>query len=197
MLRKTLCIFAVSALVATSGAGLAQSTDASDLSAEELQERFNNQRTRGLTIAPTTSGDAAVAATENTTTEAAVTTVAANDDYIEIAPEDQVAIQITFDFDSSALRADQKPKLATLCEVIAAMDEGAFRIVGHTDASGSAGYNESLSLLRAQEVKRHLVGDCGIAEDRLEAVGVGESYPLEGQDPNADAQRRVEFQALS
>ncbi|MEM9247620.1 MAG: OmpA family protein [Pseudomonadota bacterium] len=196
MLRKTLCLFAVSALVATSGASFAQSTDASDLSAEELTERFNNQRTRGLTIAPTTGGDAAVAATEDATTEAAVTTVAQTD-YIEVAPEDQVAIQITFDFDSSALRADQKPKLATLCEVIAALDEGAFRIVGHTDASGSASYNENLSLLRAQEVKRHLVGDCGIAEDRLEAVGVGEAFPLDDQDPNADAQRRVEFQALS
>ncbi|MEM1431494.1 MAG: OmpA family protein [Pseudomonadota bacterium] len=183
------------AVVSLGQPALAQSTDASTLSAEELQERFNNQRTRGLTLAPQTGGAAATeAATQTETTEVAATSTAV--DYVD-AGEDTVAIQISFDFDSSALREDQKPKLATLCEVMTSMDEGAFRIVGHTDASGSASYNERLSLLRAQEVKRHLVGDCGISEDRLEAVGVGESFPLDDADPNADSQRRVEFQAMS
>ena len=51
-------------------------------------------------------------------------------------------------------------------------------------------------LLRAQEVKRHLVSDCGIAETRLKAVGLGESAPYNENDPRADENRRVEFQAL-
>ncbi|MEM0937142.1 MAG: OmpA family protein [Pseudomonadota bacterium] len=198
MIRKALCFVAVSAMVTVGHAGIAQTTndasgDASTLSAEELQKRFNNQRTRGLSIAPTTSGDAAVTATD----DSAATTVAATEEYTQVPVEDQVAIQISFDFDSSALRADQKPKLATLCEAMQSFSEGGFRIVGHTDASGSASYNERLSLLRAEEVKRHLVSDCGISETRLEAVGVGEAFPLDGDDPNADANRRVEFQALS
>ena len=98
---------------------------------------------------------------------------------------------------SAALRDDQKTKLATLCEVMKDGELGSFRIIGHTDASGSAGYNEKLSLLRAQEVKRFLTGDCGVAEDRLDAVGVGEAFPLDKQDPRGDVNRRVEFQALS
>ena len=77
------------------------------------------------------------------------------------------------------------------------VDVEMFRIVGHTDAAGSASYNERLSLLRAEEVKRHLVSDCGIAETRLQAVGVGEQFPLDKDDPRADVNRRVEFQALS
>jgi outer membrane protein OmpA-like peptidoglycan-associated protein len=194
MLSKAFLLAAATALVSVAHPGFAQSGDASTLTAEELQERFNNQRTRGLTLAPQTGAAAATAGAED---NAGTTVSAAAQDYVVVPESDQVAIQISFDFDSSALRADQKPKLATLCEVIKAMDEGVFRIVGHTDASGSASYNERLSLLRAQEVKRHLVGDCGIPDDRLEAVGVGESFPLEGQDPNADANRRVEFQALS
>jgi len=108
-----------------------------------------------------------------------------------------VNIQISFDFDSAALRTDQKPKLTTLCTVMQKVDVNLFRIVGHTDASGAADYNERLSLLRAQEVKRFLVSDCGIAETRLEAVGVGEAFPLDKADPRGDVNRRVEFQALS
>ena len=105
-------------------------------------------------------------------------------------------MQIRFDFDSAALREDQKPKLATLCQVMKSVDVAVFQIIGHTDSAGTDSYNEKLSLLRAQEVKRHLVSDCGVAEGRLQAVGVGESAPYDTVDPGAEINRRVEFQAL-
>lgn len=179
---------------------LSQSADASSDTAEELLEKFNNQlgTTRGLVLAP--SGDDAAAADENATADENTTNIVnatATDEFIQIPEEDQVNIQITFDFDSSALRDDQKPKLATLCQVINSVEIDLFRIVGHTDASGSADYNKNLSLLRAQEVKRHMVNDCGIPETRLEAIGVGESFLLDSEDPRGDVNRRVEFQALS
>ena len=177
-------------LTALAIAGTAFAQDASDLSAEELEALFKNQKTRGLVLAPTNPQD-------NTGVESDATDLPAPETYVELAPEDQVSIQISFDFDSSALREDQKPKLATLCSVMKSIEIDVFRVVGHTDASGSASYNERLSLLRAQEVKRHLVSDCGIAETRLEAVGVGEAFPLDKDDPRADENRRVEFQALS
>lgn len=78
-----------------------------------------------------------------------------------------------------------------------AADVDVFRIVGHTDSSGSDAYNERLSLLRAEEVKRYLVGDCGIADTRMEAVGVGSRFPYDAENPKGDVNRRVEFQALS
>ena len=55
----------------------------------------------------------------------------------------------------------------------------------------------SASVLRAEEVKRHLVGDCGLSADRLEAVGVGKRYLSNPDDPRGEENRRVEFQALS
>lgn len=160
------------------------------MSAEELEQMFKKQKTRGLVLVPTNQEGAAGAQTESAPQSAAAT-------YVELNPEEQVNIQISFDFDSAALRDDQKTKLTTLCEVMQGSDLGNFRIIGHTDASGSASYNEKLSLLRAQEVKRYLTGDCGIAEERLDAVGVGEAFPLDKQDPRGDVNRRVEFQALS
>ena len=71
-----------------------------------------------------------------------------------------------------------------------------FQIIGHSDASGPEAYNLSLSLLRAAEVRRHLVATCGLPAERLEAIGVGEGFPIDTADPRADANRRVEFQAL-
>ncbi|WP_374644590.1 OmpA family protein [Tabrizicola sp.] len=108
-----------------------------------------------------------------------------------------VNIRIEFAFDSAALDDAQKPKLQKLCNVMRAADIQLFRIIGHTDASGSDDYNERLSRLRAEEVQRYFVGDCGIDPGRLEAVGLGERFLLEESDPDSDQNRRVEFQALS
>lgn len=108
-----------------------------------------------------------------------------------------VNIRIEFAFDSAALDDAQKPKLQTLCNVMRTADIQLFRIIGHTDASGSDDYNERLSRLRAEEVQRFFVNDCGIAANRLEAVGLGERFLLEDYGPDSDQNRRVEFQALS
>lgn len=114
-----------------------------------------------------------------------------------LAPELQVNVNIRFAFDSAALSDDQKPVLAQLCKVMKASDINLFRIVGHTDSSGSDEYNEKLSNLRAQEVQRYFVNDCGIAANRLEAIGLGERFLSNKGDPKAPENRRVEFQALS
>jgi len=164
----------------------AQSAD--EMTAEELMQAFEKQKTRGLVLVPA----------DNATTEVTDTTTVASaePEYTPAQPGSEVNIKIKFDFDSATLREDQKPRLDTLCEVMKSVDVQLFQIVGHTDSSGSASYNENLSLLRAQEVKRHLVNDCGIPETRLEAVGMGESVPFNPGDPRSDENRRVEFQAL-
>ncbi len=115
----------------------------------------------------------------------------------QLAPELQINVHIRFGFDSAALTPDQTPLLAQLCAVMKGSDIQLFRIVGHTDATGSADYNSKLSQLRADEVQRYLVNDCGIAAGRLEAVGLGERFLADETDPAAAGNRRVEFQALS
>lgn len=187
-------ILAVSLLVAGLAAlapGAATAQSATEMSAEEITEAFKKQKTRGLVIVP--SGQQSTGGTTQTTS---VTTAPAEPAYNAVDRSEQVNIQVSFDFDSAALRDDQKPKLATLCQVMNSIDVAVFQIIGHTDSSGSGEYNQRLSLLRAQEVKRHMVGECGIAEDRLEAIGMGESAPFDTADPRADVNRRVEFQAL-
>jgi outer membrane protein OmpA-like peptidoglycan-associated protein len=71
------------------------------------------------------------------------------------------------------------------------------RVEGHTDSQGSDRYNLQLSQRRADSVKRYLIGK-GVPAERLEAVGYGESRPIE---TNATREgrainRRVEFTIL-
>lgn len=171
----------------------AQDATAGEMTADEITKAFEKQKTRGLVLVPSESSDQTDAETPGTTVTANTT---AETGYNEVEKSDQVNIKITFDFDSATLRDDQKPQLATLCQVMQSVDVQLFQIVGHTDSSGSASYNENLSLLRAKEVKRHLVNECGIAETRLEAIGMGETVPFDPNDPRSDENRRVEFQAL-
>ncbi len=192
MLKQSLIALSLAALLSLPQAGAVLAQDDAGATAQELQEKFQRQKTRGLALVSNSSAQVVVP-----TTTAEGKTEIAPVVYSEIEKDEQVNIRITFDFDSSVLRADEKPKLATLCEAMKVVDVELFRIVGHTDASGSDSYNEKLSLLRAEEVKRHLVNDCGIEPARLEAVGMGKRFLFNAEDPRADENRRVEFQALS
>ncbi|ULR46886.1 OmpA family protein [Rhizobium sp. K102] len=132
---------------------------------------------------------------ETSTTAAA--TITTPQTYWKLPDDDQVNYRVQFAFDSSAIAPKEKPMLQKLCSVVKEMDIKLIRIVGHTDASGGARYNQNLSTLRAREVARFFTEDCQIPRERLEAVGVGEQFPLDAQKPRADENRRVEFQAVS
>ncbi len=117
--------------------------------------------------------------------------------YARIDEPMQVNLNIQFGFDSAAIGDDQLPALRQMCTVMQRSDINLFRIVGHTDAAGSDAYNERLSALRAAEVARWLVSDCGIEAGRLETMGLGKRFLKNPENPRGDENRRVEFQALS
>ena len=67
-----------------------------------------------------------------------------------------------------------------------------FILAGHTDAVGTADYNQSLSERRANAVLIYLVIQGRVSPDRLNVEGWGFSRPLNIQDPVAAENRRVE-----
>jgi OOP family OmpA-OmpF porin len=69
-------------------------------------------------------------------------------------------------------------------------------VEGHTDARGSAEYNQALSERRANSVRDYLIG-AGIDGSRLKAVGIGEARPIaSGETAEAYRRnRRVELRA--
>jgi outer membrane protein OmpA-like peptidoglycan-associated protein len=60
-------------------------------------------------------------------------------------------------------------------------------IEGHTSISGSAEYNQKLSLNRAEAVRDYLISG-GVPPDQLKVVGFGASRPLT-DDPSPAAQK--------
>lgn len=191
MIREVILALGLAATAAMfpSGPVAAQSTG-SGMSEEDMINAFNKQKTRGLVVAPSSQSGS----TAEDTASAPADTKAS---YVDLPKDEQVNINIQFDLDSAALRDDQKPALVKLCHAMKAVDMPKFQILGHTDASGTKAYNERLSKLRAEEVKRYLVSECGISADRLVAVGVGEDHLYDPANPRAAVNRRVEFQAGS
>ena len=70
-------------------------------------------------------------------------------------------------------------------------------VAGHTDSDGAAEYNESLSQRRAETVRDFLISE-GVAEDRLTALGYGESAPIadNGTAAGKAQNRRVVLRVL-
>jgi outer membrane protein OmpA-like peptidoglycan-associated protein len=82
--------------------------------------------------------------------------------------------QVYFDLNSWDLKAEQ---LTTIQQAIATARAGGqsrITIVGHTDTSGSAGYNQRLSVKRANVVEEALI-DLGARREAISVSGVGES----------------------
>jgi len=101
---------------------------------------------------------------------------------------------INFAFDSSQIASGSEN---TLDRAVTSMKEAStirVRVTGHTDSRGSDDYNLKLSHRRADAVRDYLIAN-GIAANRLETVGKGESQPVESNDTDDGRfkNRRVEL----
>ncbi|MEJ6388123.1 OmpA family protein [Gymnodinialimonas ulvae] len=100
---------------------------------------------------------------------------------------------ILFDIDSAAIRAGLQSDLRALASNLNQYPNTDVIVEGHTDNTGSAGYNQDLSTRRAQAVAGVLL-EAGVAPFRVRSLGRGEDDPVatnltpEGRQQN----RRVE-----
>lgn len=100
---------------------------------------------------------------------------------------------IYFDFNDARLRPESAPVLTQLVYMLNDHEDLINVIIeGHTDNLGDDNYNMNLSGQRTQAVKDYLVKN-GIAANRIEAVGRGESKPVADNASEAGRQenRRV------
>ena len=112
------------------------------------------------------------------------------------AADPSVSVQINFDFGSDRVSGVSRQTVENLAVALKsdALSGRTFLIVGHTDAVGSAAYNQTLSERRAQSVKTFLV-DRGVSADLLQTAGRGFTQLLDANHPRAAANRRVEIVA--
>ena len=109
----------------------------------------------------------------------------------------KVDLYVPFEFNSARLVPAAEDQLTQLSKALtgASLSSYRFEIAGHTDASGAADYNRTLSEQRAEAVMQFLV-DRGISRNRLTAVGYGEDKLLREDQPTHAANRRVEVRNL-
>lgn len=84
---------------------------------------------------------------------------------------------VMFESGQSALRSGSAKNLAKLAAFLAANQDRAVYIEGHTDSIGSEAFNQALSQHRADSVRRYLIGQ-GASAGRLAASGKGEGSPI-------------------
>jgi outer membrane protein OmpA-like peptidoglycan-associated protein len=101
-------------------------------------------------------------------------------------------LTIHFDYNSGKLQNRSKPLLEDLAAAMKneRLSELSFRVEGHTDAKGSAAYNEGLSKRRADAVVAHLT-QLGISAQRLQPEGKGFRELFDTTEPLSALNRRV------
>ncbi|MFP4036275.1 MAG: OmpA family protein [Desulfobacteraceae bacterium] len=102
---------------------------------------------------------------------------------------------IFFDIDSARLRSESYPVLRQIGEMLQEHPELRLTIEGHTDNTGSASWNQTLSERRAASVRDFLIERYEVEESRLESVGYGEERPADTNETEEGRQnnRRVEL----
>ncbi|GAB1266507.1 OmpA family lipoprotein [Aurantivibrio infirmus] len=104
---------------------------------------------------------------------------------------------ITFATSKYEIRSDFYSVLDSVSLVLIEFDKTAIKVSGHTDSTGSAEFNQTLSEQRAESVRSYLINK-KIKAGRLQAIGYGPRYPIatnntaEGRQIN----RRVELELL-
>lgn len=121
-----------------------------------------------------------------------VTVTNTGDRLIVTLPQD-----ILFASDSATLSGGLQSDLIAVANNLQSYPNSTVQVIGHTDSSGEAGYNQRLSVDRANSVVNVLAG-AGVPRTRLQAIGRGEDQPVasnlteEGKAQN----RRVEIVIL-
>lgn len=101
---------------------------------------------------------------------------------------------VTFDFDSTQIRGEFQGTLSEVSQTLASYEQTYVDVVGHTDSTGAASYNQGLSERRARSVADYISAR-GVIRPRINIGGYGETQPIASNANEAGRQqnRRVEI----
>ncbi|MDX1409981.1 MAG: OmpA family protein, partial [Saprospiraceae bacterium] len=119
----------------------------------------------------------------NTAVESALASANADDKVIRLN-------YLFFETGSAALTDASQYELDNLVQIMNRYPDMQIEIGGHTDNTGDAESNLTLSRERAEAVRQRLVA-AGIAEGRISAIGYGQTRPVADNDtPDGRAENR-------
>ena len=111
-------------------------------------------------------------------------------------------LNIYYEFNSAQIQESAKPELKKLRRLLEDNPEIRIEVGAHTDARGTSSYNKRLSQKRAEAIANWLI-QSGIARNRIQAVGYGESKLINSctedsacSEAEHQLNRRTEFKVL-
>ncbi|WP_419149127.1 OmpA family protein [Pseudoalteromonas 'SMAR'] len=104
---------------------------------------------------------------------------------------------ITFATEQASISPNFYSTLQGIAKVMKQYDKTYLNIIGHTDSTGTASFNQTLSEQRAESVKRYLLSQQVLAA-RLYAEGMGETQPIASNstEQGRAQNRRVEIKIV-
>lgn len=141
---------------------------------------------RSETPAPTKGSDSA----ETLTAHSGIGEI----DPLPLIKEDLI---IYFDINSNEIDGQSYPLLDRIAYYLVRHSEEKINVRGYTDSSGSEGYNESVSMFRANNVKSYLIGK-GVEPENIKIFAMGAQNPIASNDSfeGRRKNRRVEIEFL-
>ena len=103
----------------------------------------------------------------------------------------EVPSMVNFAFDSAQLDEEARSILRMQAHWMRQFPELRYKIFGHTDAVGSAAYNEGLGQRRANAVMRYLISQNIPRSSIIAVVSRGETQPLVASEGYEPANRRT------
>ncbi|MEE4304389.1 MAG: OmpA family protein [Wenzhouxiangella sp.] len=177
----------------------AERTRLEAMTAEELREEAarREQQAREEAEAARRLAEAQASEIELARREAELATEAAESmrrrlEYLELRETDRGVVvtlgDVLFASGETSLQPEARNQLGDVVKLVEGEPDKQIRIEGHTDSTGSSAANMRISRLRAEAVRDALV-EQGIDADRIQAVGMGEDFPIASNE-SAEGRRQ-------
>jgi OmpA-OmpF porin, OOP family len=151
------------------------------------------------TVSTTTRGIMPLSSGSSSSSSAAAPSAAAPVATPAVAQAPSTNLNIVFGSGSANLTPQAVHALDQLGKALSSPELAAysFKIVGHTDTTGAAAANETLSQQRAAAVQAYLETKFGISASRLTSTGVGEADLLVQTPPGTPELRNRRVQIIN
>lgn len=201
---KALAGGVAAALAVVLGAAGASHTALADQapSVQQIIEALKPRKTRGLSVKPTQAEIERAKVIEDLTTKAASRGLSVPErQQLADAAADKPSLDFVIYFDLNSARISNRSK-ATLDALGTALQDDSLKhasimIAGHTDATGRAEYNQTLSERRADAVRKYLGDKFDVTTNTLTVVGYGAERLKDPHAPAAGINRRVQIVNLT
>lgn len=192
--RRSALSLSLAASVLVFGSGLALSQGANPPTAESIVEALRSKGpARGMAANPNAS---LISALKQKTSRGISITSEERTKLAEAVKDLPVQdMEIPFELNSAEIAASARPNIDALGKALqnAELKGVSFLLAGHTDATGSAPYNQSLSERRAQRVRQLLIDEFKLTNEQFIAIGYGPERLKNPKSPRSSENRRVQI----